>query len=273
MSVRLTQGSYFGEAVAQRVLSPWLTVTESRYEPGAQVPPHFHENPYFCLVVRGRFEETSDRTVRQCTPAEVIFHPPGEVHSDRFDEAGGRCLSVELSSERLGSVAKTLDRSVCFRGGRISQLAARIRSEFDSPDDFTALAIEGLGLEMCAELGRQSALRPAARPPVWLRRVRDRLHESYDLRPSLSALAQDAGVHEAHLAREFLRFYGSPIGEYVRRLRIESACLALAKTDQAIGEIALTAGFADQAHFSRTFRRLTGTTPRDYRDEWRRGDK
>jgi AraC family transcriptional regulator len=46
---------------------------------------------------------------------------------------------------------------------------------------------------------------------------------------------------------------------------MESACRSLATSTAALSEIALANGFADQSHFSRTFKRFTGMTPAVYR--------
>ena len=58
----------------------------------------------------------------------------------------------------------------------------------------------------------------------------------------------------------------TPIGgSYLRRLRVEHARLGLIESDLPIAELALAAGFSSQAHFTRVFRRLVGTTPAAYR--------
>jgi AraC-like DNA-binding protein len=51
----------------------------------------------------------------------------------------------------------------------------------------------------------------------------------------------------------------------VRRLRIERAAQELGGTTRSIAEIAMTAGFADQSHFSDVFRRQTGMSPSAFR--------
>jgi AraC family transcriptional regulator len=48
-------------------------------------------------------------------------------------------------------------------------------------------------------------------------------------------------------------------------MRIEYACRELMASNLAVINIAFAAGFADQSHFSRTFKRLCGTTPGRYR--------
>jgi AraC family transcriptional regulator len=83
--------------------------------------------------------------------------------------------------------------------------------------------------------------------------------------PRLDEVAEVAGVHPMHLARLFRERYGYSMGEFVRRRRIAWACEQLTSADAKLSAIALTAGFADQAHFTRTFRRITGCTPSWYK--------
>src|SRR5205823_3842255 len=48
-------------------------------------------------------------------------------------------------------------------------------------------------------------------------------------------------------------------------LRIAHSCRQLSQTEASLSEISLAAGFADQSHFGRTFKRLVGITPAEYR--------
>ena len=111
----------------------------------------------------------------------------------------------------------------------------------------------------------QSANSSGRRFPKWLERVRDILEQRFAEPFKLSEIAAEAGVHPVHLAREFRKYYGTSVGEYLRRVRIEYACRELMGSDAAVTNIAFAAGFADQSHFSRTFKRLCGTTPGRYR--------
>jgi AraC family transcriptional regulator len=91
------------------------------------------------------------------------------------------------------------------------------------------------------------------------------LHEQFAENVTLAELAKMVGVHPVYLASSFRKQYGCTVGEYRQRLRIEFACRELAKDHSSLAQIALAAGFANQAHFSRTFKRVTGTTPAKYR--------
>jgi AraC family transcriptional regulator len=139
-------------------------------------------------------------------------------------------------------------------------------------DEFAPLAIQSLALELLTEASRRRA-RPSIksrRAPRWLEQARELLHERFAETPSLAAVAATVAVHPVHLAREFRRWYGSTPGDYVRRLRIESACREIPRSDASLGEIAVAAGFYDQSHFCKTFKRFTGLTPAQFRAGFRR---
>ena len=104
--------------------------------------------------------------------------------------------------------------------------------------------------------------RSASAPP-WLRRVRERLEG--ETAPVLADLAGEAGVHPRYLMRVFRRWVGCSMGEFVRRRRIRRARMMLAETSDGLAAVSAAAGFYDQSHFGRTFKRLTGLTPREYR--------
>jgi AraC-like DNA-binding protein len=127
------------------------------------------------------------------------------------------------------------------------------------------LAMEGLVLEMIAAATDDCATVRERRNSRWLNQARDFLHAEFARNPTIEDVAKIVSVHPTHLARVFRKQTGSTIGEYVRRLRIESATRQLASTDDSLGEIAAATGFSDQSHFSRTFKSYLGMTPGEYR--------
>jgi len=81
---------------------------------------------------------------------------------------------------------------------------------------------------------------------------------------SLSAIARVAGMSRFHFARLFRASMGQSPMAYLLRQRIERAKGLLRAGELPICEIAMLLGFSDQSHFSRTFRKLTGTTPKKF---------
>jgi AraC family transcriptional regulator len=83
---------------------------------------------------------------------------------------------------------------------------------------------------------------------------------------SLAELAAEAGVSPFHFAREFKRATGLAPHQYLIEVRIERAKSLLAGNEMPLAQVSLSAGFSSQSHFTRLFRRHTGTTPKSYRE-------
>ncbi len=155
-------------------------------------------------------------------------------------------------------------------GGLAAQLGHRLYQQFRRTDTGATLVIEGLILEILAELVFSAQTSEDLRHFPWMNRVVAFLRARYREPVSLVKAAQAAGVHPVHLARSFRRTHGQTIGEYVRRLRIEDACRSLITTDTTITEVGLECGFSDHSHFARVFRRHMGVSPRQFRRGHRR---
>ena len=83
-------------------------------------------------------------------------------------------------------------------------------------------------------------------------------------------MARAAGMSPRAFERAFLREYGLPPQQYLKRLRIQTACRLLVDTRESIADIALRCGFADQSHLTRQFHCVTGSTPGSYREKYTR---
>ena len=266
MSQRLSGGRFYGRLVQRRSAGE-LILCETRYAPGTELPRHSHEHAYCCLVRQGSYTETYGTRSRTCVPSTVAFHPPGEVHSQRFADAEVWSFNVEFPAawrQRVGSACAVLNEPTDSRDPALVGLALRLFHEFRHWDPFSPLAAEGLVLELLAAASRLAARAPSA-APRWLARLEEVLQARFAEALTLAELAGEVGVHPVHLASTFRRQRGCTVGHYLRRLRVDHACRRLADSSDPLAAIALDAGFADQSHFTRTFKRLTGLTPAAYR--------
>ncbi len=265
MQPKLPCGHYYGRVARCRDVAG-LILTETVY-PAGVVPRHSHENAYFCLVRAGAYTERFGGRTRSCGPLTLAYHPAEEVHSEEIHGPEVRSFNIELGPgwrQRLARLGGRLDAPADFTGTGLADLACRLQREFVEPDDVSPLAVEGLALEILAGAARLAAP-PQPAPPGWLERAREALRARFAESVSLAELGREAGVHPVYLASAFRRHCRCSVGEYVRRLRVEFARRRLAASDDPLAVIALEAGFADQSHFTRTFKRHTGRTPAEYR--------
>jgi AraC-like DNA-binding protein len=86
--------------------------------------------------------------------------------------------------------------------------------------------------------------------------------------PSISEVAEMAGISTRSLQRK-LSMAGLTYSGLLNTVRFESAAKRLRETDAKVIDIALSSGYTDPAHFTRAFRRISGTTPREFRNRWR----
>lgn len=249
-------------------------LVETVYPSGLKMPAHVHEPAYFSFVLRGAYTEKCGRLVRSCVPSILIFHPADGSHAVSFHDADVSIFRIEIKPQKLEHLRQystvLLDASRDFRGGLVASLSLRLYREFQEDDAFSPLAMEGLVLEIVAEAARRALRSPAGTRPRWLMRAREILHEQPCDPLTLSALAAEVGVNPVYLARSFRRHYRCTVGEYLRRLRIETACREISSTEKSLSEIAASSGFCDQSHFSNAFKRYTGMTPAEFRARLRR---
>lgn len=112
---------------------------------------------------------------------------------------------------------------------------------------------------------------PAMKREDWLERALDFLEHS-ELgggADSLRQAAQTCGIGYESFRKKFESAVGMPPGQYVLARRIERARRLLAFQSLTNCEIAALLGFHDEFHFSKTFSRLTGTSPREFRQQAR----
>ena len=244
-----------------------MRLSERAYSADFQSPSHSHSEAYFCLILDGTSKQTYGSKSRVREPLTAAFYPPNELQSESFGRAGSRIFNVEMDDHWLRHFREYSvigEESNDVRGGSVVWLMSKLYHEFRSMDHTSALAIEGLTLELIAAASRQLTA-PGNSASRWLEQVRNILHEEFANHMTLACLAKKVGVHPVHLASSFRKKYHCTIGDYRQRLRIEFACSELSKSDSSLAQIALAAGFANQAHFSKLFKRLTGTTPAKYR--------
>lgn len=243
-------------------------LTEKLFSARGRLVEHAHDHAHFCFVVAGRYTEANGSQAIDCAPSTLTFRPAGEAHHNQFHDQPVQVLTVAIPPRWLERVAQesiALPHALGFHDGLLPTLARRLAHEFQQMDPGATLLLEALSLELLVATARSTSIRPERAAPRWLERVRELIHARFAERLTLEEIAADAGVHPVHLATVFRRRFHCTVGDYVRERRIEYASRELRTTRTPLALIALDAGFANQGHFSTTFKRVTGFTPAAYR--------
>jgi AraC family transcriptional regulator len=244
-------------------------VTDARFPAREHLAPHVHDRASLAVMIDGSFDLSITNRMYACEPGSAVSEPAEERHGNRLGTAGAHVLVVQpdpCALEDVGPCGRLFDEVRFAPRSPVRNMAGRIGRELRSPDSATPVAVEGLVLELLALAWRQQRVEQAMhRAPRWLAQAREQLHAQFRDPPRLRDLARAAGVHPDHLARAFRQRLGVPVGDYVRKLRLEWATTRLGETDEPIAQIALDAGFADQSHLTRAFKRHAGLTPAEYR--------
>jgi AraC family transcriptional regulator len=242
-----------------------FVLSELRFPAGYDQPPFEPESPYVAVVLDGALVKSFPRREHELGGGNAISIPVGATHSARFGPGGARIMVVTTTGGARTAVAD-FRRLAEVRGREVPWLAWRLAGELHASDASAPLAAEGLALELLAATARELHA-GYARPPAWLASAEELLRARARENVALGELALAIGVHPAHLARTFRAHYGVSVGEYRRRLRLAWAAGELACGERQLAEIAVEAGFADQSHFTRVFKRYVGSTPARYREQ------
>lgn len=251
-----------------------FAVTHAWFPPGAHLEVHVHDRPTFAVILNGSFDLvlTSPGIRRKrldCSPGTLFTEPAGEKHANLVGAGGASVIVFQpdpAASELDEAALGVLDRINHFRHGGIMGLGRELAREVLEPDGMAPLAAEALALEMLVETARLDARdRWVGETPPWMTLAIDYVHAHFREPLRIRDVAGVVGVHPAHLAARFRQVHKMSLGAYIRRLRVDWAADRLTGSEESIAAIAYRAGFSDQAHLTRQFKRATGWTPARYR--------
>lgn len=120
----------------------------------------------------------------------------------------------------------------------------------------------GFGMTLASEICGDPPVK--SRPP-WLARVERHLAAHLDRETPVEAMARIAGYSRYHFTRLFEQHTGKSPAVYLTDLRMKKAASLLHQGNLPVREVAYRCGFTDSNYFGKTFRRVFGLSPGDYR--------
>jgi AraC family transcriptional regulator len=256
-------GYYTGEINTWETCGAFLT--EVRHTAPKSVALHQHEAPYFCLLLDGAYAERGDGFDLRYEPYTLVFHSAGTLHQDRILEPC-RFFAVDLLpkwEEAIVGLGGTRAHGFELAGGDPVWLVLRLYREFLARPGAVESTVEALVYELCAHVAKRNV--EEFREPLWLPAVDVVVREHFRQPLELASLASSIGIHPTHLCRAFRRFRGHTVSEAILAARVAYVARRLTESDESLTEIGAEAGFADQSHMTRIFKRITGYPPGEHR--------
>jgi AraC-like DNA-binding protein len=245
------------------------------------------------IVRQGVVRLAQEKELKIVLPRSAILVPPGASH--RIEVGGDAelatvafCKSV-LDPEMLGEVADGLfsmlgsARGPAAPGPSISitrlspaafaeacALLTRIEAEGGQRrrgrETMQRLVLVELLMVVyrCYQSGPETGNASPAR--FRIEEVESYISDRYAEELSLLKIAAHFGLNPSYFSRLFTKHTGKHVFEYLNSIRIRKSCLLLKRSSLSILEIAFSVGYNNLSHFNRYFRRVTGMSPREFRN-------
>ncbi len=231
---------------------------------GAVVAEHAHDWPVLSLFVMGGYHNQVEADDAFIAGPSAVLYRAGARHRNAVAALGFEQIEVEFDPAWL---ARPMPAAAVSRwiGGRVGAEARGLAQIIAAGSDEAVLKVAlrrfmaGAGTDAREDASRASAPGAAG----WIAEAGRRLRQTPHLK--VGDLAREVGRHPAWLGGAYRRATGESLAAAAARFRVERAAWLLRETDCPPAQAAAEAGFCDQSHMSRTFRRVLGRLPSSVR--------
>jgi AraC family transcriptional regulator len=216
-------------------------------------------------------------------PRGSLFLLPAGVPAFWHWEATDEALAVSIHPTFLQQTALETDclnpnklellNTLIARDCQLESIALLFKHEIETNAVGSSLYAESLANVLAVHLLRNYCVfQPKIQtyegglPKYKLKQLLDYINANLDQDIKLANLAQVVGMSQYYFCQLFKQSMGIAPYQYVIQQRVERAKQLLKCREIAIIDVALECGFANQSHFTKHFRKLTGITPKAYRE-------
>ncbi|NUT93882.1 MAG: AraC family transcriptional regulator [Saccharothrix sp.] len=231
---------------------------------GVAFAPHRHDTYAVGLTLAGvqRFRYRGE--LWHCLPGRWHVLHPDETHDGGAGSADGLdyriiYLDPALVQDALGGRALPFVADPVLEPTAASRAVAEWLADIDEAlDDVQAVEMTAAVVDMLTQHARPA--RPAVLDLDAVRRVRELLVDDPARRHPVAEFERVAGMDRWAVARQFRAAFGTSPTRF-RTMRQLDVARRLIRAGTPLGEVAVVAGFADQSHLTRMFKRAFGLTP------------
>lgn len=155
----------------------------------------------------------------------------------------------------------------------VRHIGASLRAALRRPDETNQLFVDHMMLALTAHVAQTYGGFQHSEPgrgglaPWQVTRACDRLESDLGGKLALQAIAAELDLSVSHFSRAFRISTGLPPHQWLLHQRVKAAKQLMSVRDLPLSEIAISAGFANQSHFTRVFSAIVGVSPGAWRRE------
>ncbi len=226
---------------------------------------HTHDKSSISFLLDGTYEEELHRKQYTRTAGNVKFIAAGELHRCHGYTSSTRKINLEFNTALLQALSVTEEQLTEILPASLHTrhiLLQLFRELSENRKNINAAAQQLLyGLLFNADGENMTG----KTQPAWVPVLKELLHDEWNNNLSLQQMAAATGVHPVTISRYFPRYFSSSLGDYMRMIKVDKALVMIRSTPLSLTQIAYDCGFADQAHFTRIFKSVTGFLPKEFR--------
>lgn len=251
------------------------------------MPLHWHPEMEIVRVREGLFDLHLNRNSYRLSGGDVAIIAPGTLHCGEPYDCRYDCavFNADMLCPDTPSIIRQHLHPIVMRGEAIDEylpftkhphicgLVEQLFSLLERPTEQYELAVLGLLYQLmyeCYQSGIVGAHTPGRAQQRQLEQLTSLLQwidDHYTEHITLQRLSEVAGINEKYLCRFFKQYTQRTPIDYVNRLRVERAAEDMLTRRSSITEIAFSHGFNDSGYFCKTFHRVMGVSPSEYRKQ------
>lgn len=228
---------------------------------------HFHENLEIVLMTGGERTLILNGKTITMRKGDIAFIFPFSLHEYSGDECEYTWLGIHPSfmQDYTSLLLSSLPENPVIHEEDRSELADTIINSLFFSDEKSAVFIKGITTALlCILLPQLNIKNNGAENNNGCILKYMMLHH-FDEDFSIARMAHELGMGERKIREYFSKFCGISFSDFLRRYKINDAMNLLRNTDKNITEIAMECGFDSVRTFNRTFFKICGCSPTQFR--------
>ena len=225
--------------------------------------PHFHRSYELLSVISGEMKVIIDDVEYNLKESDVLIIFPNQIHS--FETQGYSMINLIIFSPELVGMFYSEYKNLVPENNRV------VGFDFGQERAFTdnvfiqkSILYKAIGTLVDTTTFKRANVMGDFK---LIHRILSFVEENFAKECSLKDAAKILKYDYAYLSKQFIRAMNMSYTEYLNRYRISHACYLINNKNASIGDIYLNCGFENARSFNRNFKKYTGMTPSEYKND------